>query len=51
MVKAAHYDAIERVMTNGSNIVEGIISKEINSIQLTSEKHETSVTLTWNTLD
>lgn len=50
-VKAARYDASERVMSEASNVVLGTISTEINTINLTITKNESSAILTWNQLD
>lgn len=47
-VKAARYDSIDRVMTNGSNIVEGVIDETNNILIITS--NDDHMTLSWNKL-
>ena len=48
-VKAARYDSVDRVMTNGSNEVVGIAIAD--ALVLTANKEsDTQVTLTWNKL-
>ena len=46
-VKAARYDSVDRVMTNGSNEVVGIIGK-VNPTLTITEENGTSVTLAWD---
>ena len=48
-VKAARYDGVERIMTNGSNVEEGIIGSETLTLDITI--NESNVTLSWNKLD
>ncbi|MEE0830188.1 MAG: fibronectin type III domain-containing protein, partial [Longicatena sp.] len=48
-VKAARYDSVDRVMTNGSNEVVGVATSEV--LTLNAEKaSDTQVTITWNKL-
>ena len=48
-VKAGRYDSVDRVMTNGSNIVEGIIGVEtMNPTNLVITQDENGVTFTWD---
>ena len=46
-VKAARYDSVDRVMTEGSNEVVGIIGK-VNPTLTITEENGTSVTLAWD---
>ena len=49
MVKAARYDSVDRVMTNGSNVVDGIV--EANTMKPTNVKVEQvsdSIILSWD---
>ena len=49
MVKAARYDSVERVMTNGSNVVEGIVvAEEITPPSAKVETVDGAVVLTWD---
>lgn len=48
-VKAARYDGVERIMTNGSNVEEGIIGSETLTLDITI--NESNVMLSWNKLD
>lgn len=48
-VKAARYDSVDRVMTNGSNEVVGVATSEV--LTLNAEKaSDTQVAITWNKL-
>ena len=48
-VKAARYDSVDRVMTNGSNVVEGIVGLEtMIPANVKAEANGTIVTLTWD---
>ena len=48
-VKAGRYDSVGRVMTNGSNIVEGIIGAEtMNPTNLVITQDKNGVTITWD---
>ena len=48
-VKAARYDSVDRVMTNGSNVVEGIVGLEtMIPANVKAEANGTTVTLTWD---
>ena len=47
LVKAARYDSVDRVMTNGSNEVVGIIGK-VNPTLTITEENGTSLTLAWD---
>ena len=48
-VKAARYDSVDRVMTNGSNVVEGIVGLEtMVPANVKVEATGTTVTLTWD---
>ena len=50
MIKAGRYDSIDRVMTNGSNVVEGVAKNEIPTI--TIEKAEGDIiTISWNKVE
>ena len=49
MVKAARYDSVERVQTNGSNIVEGIVgAEEMSPTNAKVEVVDGVVVLTWD---
>ena len=49
MVKAARYDSVERVQTNGSNVVEGIVgAAEMKPTNTKVEVVDGSVVLTWD---
>ncbi len=48
-VKAARYDSVDRVMTNGSNVVEGVIGEEtMVPTNITTQVNGTSITLAWD---
>ena len=48
-VKAARYDSVDRVMTNGSNVVEGIVGLEtMVPTNVKAEVEGTTVTLSWD---
>ena len=48
-VKAARYDSIERVMTNGSNIVEGIIEPQaMVPTNVKAKLSDNAITITWD---
>ena len=48
-VKAARYDSVDRVMTNGSNIVEGIVGTEtMVPTNVKVEANGTTVTLSFD---
>ncbi|MEE0831009.1 MAG: discoidin domain-containing protein [Longicatena sp.] len=48
-VKAARYDSVDRVMTNGSNVVEGIVGVEtMVPTNITTQVNGTSITLAWD---
>ena len=46
-VKAARYDSVDRVMTNGSNEVSATVSEQVKELNVTSEPTEDGFTLTW----
>ena len=49
LVKAARYDGSERVMTNGSNVVEGVVDAQtLKPTNVEATLNGTSVTITWN---
>ena len=49
MVKAARYDSVDRVQTNGSNIVEGIVgAEEMSPTNAKVEVVDGVVVLTWD---
>ena len=49
MVKAARYDSVERVQTNGSNVVEGIVgAEEMSPTNAKVEVVDGVVVLTWD---
>ena len=48
-VKAARYDSVDRVMTNGSNKETGVAVAEALTLSATKAT-DTTVTLTWNEL-
>ena len=49
MVKAARYDSVDRVQTNGSNVVEGIVgATEMRPTNAKVEVVDGSVVLTWD---
>ena len=49
MVKAARYDSVDRVMTNGSNVVEGIVgAQEMVPTNAKVELVDGAVVLTWD---
>ena len=51
-VKAARYDSIDRVMSEGSNIVEGIVEAALlKPSDVTLETQGTTMTLTWNKVE
>jgi fibronectin type 3 domain-containing protein len=48
-VKAARYDSVDRVMTNGSNVVEGIVGLEtMVPTNVKAEVEGTTVMLSWD---
>lgn len=48
-VKAARYDSTERVMTNGSNIVEGIIEPQaMTPTNVKAKLSDNAITITWD---
>ena len=48
-VKAARYDSSERVMTNGSNVVEGIVlAQDVTPTNVKVENVDGTITLTWD---
>ena len=48
-VKAARYDSSERVMTNGSNVVEGIVlTQDVAPTNVKVENVDGTITLTWD---
>lgn len=50
MVKAGRYDSVDRVMTEGSNVVEGVATKDTPTI--TIEKGEgDNVTISWSKVE
>ena len=46
-VKAARYDSIDRVMTQGSNEVEVSVGSRLPNLQM-SQQDDTTITLTWD---
>ena len=48
-VKAARYDSVERVQTNGSNVVEGVVgAEEMAPANVKVENVDGTVVLSWN---
>ena len=48
-VKAARYDSVDRVMTNGSNVVEGIVGLEtMTPTNINAQVNGTDVILSWD---
>ena len=50
MIKAGRYDSIDRVMTNGSNVVEGVATNEIPTITIEKVEGDT-ITISWSKVE
>ena len=46
-VKAARYDSVDRVMTNGSNEVSATVSEQVKALNVNVESSADGVTLSW----